>query len=208
MLQEVSILKTVRFNVRYFGLRGLRLPVFVARNYMLGELGGEVILNNFSTGVVKLGFSGVGIFDKRYDRGIWECFGTVRFLGTAYLGQGSKVSVGRSATLSIGNSFNLTAKSEIVCHQQVSFGDNVLISWDSLLMDTDFHHIEGSQDCMPIIVGNHVWIGCHCIILKGAVIPSGSVVAAGATITKPLDSCALYGDTNKKLRDSIVWHAK
>ena len=35
-----------------------------------------------------------------------------------------------------------------------------------------------------IIIGNDVWLGAGCIILKGAKIGNGSIVAAGAVVTK------------------------
>lgn len=40
-LLQVSALKTVRFNIHYFGLQGLiRMPVLVARNYFFRTLRG------------------------------------------------------------------------------------------------------------------------------------------------------------------------
>ena len=40
-LLQVSIVKTLRFNLHYFGLQGLaRMPVLVARNYFFRTLRG------------------------------------------------------------------------------------------------------------------------------------------------------------------------
>ena len=50
--------------------------------------------------------------------------------------------------------------------KSINFGDDNLLSWDILMMDTDFHKIissDGEERNKPsaIDVGNHVWIGCR-----------------------------------------------
>lgn len=40
VLLDVSILKTLRFNLHYFGIKGFRLPVLVSKNVMLKNLRG------------------------------------------------------------------------------------------------------------------------------------------------------------------------
>ena len=40
-LLDASILKTLRFNFYYFGIKGFRLPVLVSKNVMLKNLRGE-----------------------------------------------------------------------------------------------------------------------------------------------------------------------
>lgn len=82
----------------------------------------------------------------------------------------------------------ITAETAIICHEKISFGENTLISWKNLIMDTDFHHVIKNGEVVnhpkEIRIGDHVWGGCRCTILKGSVIPSNSIVAAGSLITK------------------------
>ena len=77
----------------------------------------------------------------------------------------------------------ITAETAIICHEKISFGENTLISWKNLIMDTDFHHVIKNGEVVnhpkEIRIGDHVWGGCRCTILKGSVI-----VAAGSLITK------------------------
>lgn len=206
-LLEVSVPKTLRFNLHYFGWGGVRLPVIVARNYRLSRLGGRIELCRKGTGLVRLGFSGVGIVDERSERGIWQqSGGVVRFEGSAAFGSGSRVSVGENGYLEVGDGFRNTAKCQIVCHQSVVLGRNSLVSWDTLIMDTDSHSLEGRPVALPVHVGNTVWIGCRTAVLKGAVIPDRSVVAAQSVITKDLGSeGALYGGTNRLRREGVSW---
>lgn len=43
-LKELSIIKTLRYNLHYFGVRGFRFPVLVSRNFVLPRLGGVASL--------------------------------------------------------------------------------------------------------------------------------------------------------------------
>lgn len=85
-------------------------------------------------------------------------------------------------------------------------GTGSLVSWDTLFMDTDFHQIDGKPASAPVILGDNVWVGCRCIVLKGASVPNGSVLAAGSTVIKALaPERLLFGGVNKLLRAEIEW---
>ena len=204
---ETSVLQTIHFNLHYFGLKGMRFPVLVSRNYSLTSLNGTVSLNKLKTGCIRLGYTSVGIFDRRFDRGIWQCSGEVAFEGEASFGQGSKISVGVNGRLRVGAGFRNTAKGEFVCHEEMYLSSDSLVSWDTLFMDTDTHQIDNKPTSAPVVLGDNVWVGCRCLVLKGAVVPDGSVLAAGTTVTRSLaPERALFGGLNKLLRTEIEWH--
>ncbi|MGN8929725.1 acyltransferase [Collinsella sp. HCP28S3_E12] len=206
-LLQTSVIKTLRFNLHYFGWGGVRLPVLVSRNYAFTQLRGRVVVLNPRTGCILLGYSGVGIFDTHFDRGIWQCAGEAIFEGKASFGQGSKISIGTNGLMYVGNLFRNTAKGEFVCHDQMRLGAGTLVSWDTLLMDTDFHQIDRKPASAPVILGDNVWVGCRCMVLKGASVPNGSVLAAGSTVTKALTpERSLFGGVNKLLRTGIEWN--
>lgn len=193
-LSQISIIKTLRFNLRYFGLKKtMSLPVIISRSVILRSLKGKVtIIPPIKPGMIKIGFESVGIFDRRTIKSIWESNsdGRVTFYGTAYFGSGSKISI-CGGKLTFGNNFCITANSKIVCQENICFGDNCLISWDCLFMDTDFHKVLTSDGVVtnrnrPIKVGNHVWIGCQSMILKGTNIADNSIIAAGAVVADTL----------------------
>lgn len=215
-LQNIFLLilglpKTIIFNLKYFPLKhALRFPVFISHRVWLDELSGVVKINDLRTGAVKIGFGKVGIFDQHRSRTIWQVSGTVEFKGRAHIGHGSKISV--SGALIIGDNFCISAESSIIAKSIISIGDDVLISWDSLIMDSDFHDI---YDCsenrinppMPIIIGNKVWIGCRTVILKGVTIADGVVVAATSTVTRPILSpnSIVGGNPARIIREKIKW---
>lgn len=208
----LSIPKTLRFNLHYFPLKtALKLPVFVSHHTYLRELHGKVILpTDIHTAMVKIGFGDVGHYDRKRSRSIWQVSGTVVFGGKASIGHGSKVSV--RGNLTLGSDFNMTAESTIVCAKEITFGNDCLLSWDILVMDTDEHPLldkEGNRmnPDKPIVVGNHVWIGCKCALLKGATVPDNTVVAAGTMLRTAFSGTdqVIGGNPPAVLKSDIRW---
>ena len=80
-------------------------------------------------------------------------------------------------------------------------------------MDTDFHRIYNEKNELintpkAIHVGNHVWIGCRNLILKGVNIADNVVVAASSKITRDVKepSCIVGGvDNIRILKDNTRW---
>lgn len=208
----LSLPKTLRFNLHYFPLKtALRLPVFVSHRTFLRELHGKIMLpEKVNTAMIKIGFGDVGHYDRKRSRSIWQVSGTVAFGGKASIGHGSKLSV--RGNLTLGADFNMTAESTIVCAHQISFGKDCLLSWDILIMDTDEHPIYNQEGIRtnpdkPIIVGNHVWIGCKCMLLKGTEIPNNTVVAAGTLLTSAFSgkNQIVGGNPPTVLKSDVRW---
>lgn len=207
---NVSLIKTVLFNFHYFGWEGLRFPVIVYRNYKLLKMSGEVQLGVNRTGIIQLGKPGVGICDDRYERGIWQVQGTIYFGGKSCIGAGTKIVCGVNGVLELGNEFVVTARSSIICVSKISFGNHVLISWDCLFMDTDFHSIYSADGILlnpdeEIKVGNHCWFCCNATLLKGSNIPNNTIIASGSRISKKFqEENTVVGDT-KVLKSNVSW---
>ncbi len=207
-----SLPKTLRFNLHYFPLKtALKLPVFVSRRTYLRELHGEVMLpERVETAMVKIGFGDVGHYDRKRSRGIWQVSGKVTFHGKAGIGHGSKLSV--RGNLSFGENFNMTAESTIVCADSITFGNDCLLGWDILVMDTDEHPLYDKagnrlNPNRPIVVGNHVWIGCKCVLLKGAEVPDNTVVAAGTLLKSAFEGedQVIGGNPPAVLKREVRW---
>jgi acetyltransferase-like isoleucine patch superfamily enzyme len=207
-----SIPKTLRFNFHYFPLgTALKLPVVVSHRTYLRELHGKVELpEKVERAMVKIGFGDVGHYDRKRSRGIWQVSGTVSFGGKASIGHGSKLSV--RGHLTLGNGFNMTAESTIVCAKDIRFGDDCLLSWDILVMDTDEHPLYDKEHKRinpdkPIIVGNHVWIGCKCVLLKGAEVPDNTVLAAGTLLKSAFsgENQVVGGNPPSILKRDVHW---
>jgi acetyltransferase-like isoleucine patch superfamily enzyme len=208
----LSIPKTLRFNLHYFPLKtALKLPVLVSRRTYLRELHGKVVLpEKVETGMVRIGFGDVGHYDRKRSRGIWQVSGSVNFNGRTNIGHGSKLSV--RGKLTLGSDFNMTAESTIVCADKITFGNDCLLSWDILVMDTDEHPLYNAEGVRtnpdkPILVGNHVWVGCKCVLLKGTQLPDNTVVAAGTLLKSSFtgENQVIGGNPATILRNETQW---
>lgn len=206
--------KTLEFNFHYFPFStAIKLPVFVSKKVRLQNLGGSIKLGkHIRPGIVKIGYGNEQTFDKKTSATIWNVEGVVSIEGKADFNYGSKIHVTKHGKISFGDEFWIQAESTIKCNHLISFGKNCLLSWDILMMDSDFHPIynavkERINDDKPIVVGDNVWIGCRTTILKGASIAPNSVVAACSLVTKSLSkSNAIYGgNSSEPIKNNITW---
>lgn len=82
----------------------------------------------------------------------------------------------------------------IVCRERIhigkgaSFGPNVVV-YDH---DHKLNLCEGGYVISPVHIGDHVWIGAGCIILKGVRIGDEAVVAAGSIVTHDVPPKTVY----------------
>ena len=207
-------LKTIYFNLKYFPFKvAIKLPVLIGRKVFLSRMNGRVIINGpISTGLIQIGYGKVCITDFKRSRAILEIDGDLIFNGRAFIMQGCKINIMQNAQLIIGDDFNMSVECVIIVEKKIQIGKSSGISWESLVMDTDFHHIydeDGVEFNHPkeIIIGDKVWVGCKCTLLKGAEIPSGSIVAANSMVTKKLsgEKSIFGGNPIRTLKSNITW---
>lgn len=89
-----------------------------------------------------------------------------------------------------GDDFSMTGGS-ICASRQIVIGNRVTVGANSVIVDSDFHPLHpdlrldqpqgGSTS--PILIEDDVFIGMHCLILKGVTIGRGSVIGAGSVVT-------------------------
>lgn len=211
-----SLPKTLRFNFKYFPLsQALLLPVVVCHRVYLESLHGTVrIPAGCRFGMISLGFGEVGIFDRQRVRSVWHVEGEVVFQGRTGLGHGTRISVDSGAVLTFGERFLIAAESAIVCRKAITFGNDVLVSWDVQVMDTDWHCIIDDGGAVlnrdsEVVVGDHVWIGSRVLLMKGARIARDSIVAAGSVVTRGTyhANVILAGVPAREIRQGVSWSA-
>ena len=219
LLRMVNIWKTIYINFHYFPTKiALFFPIFIYKRVGLNKLNGSIVLDSpIRTGMIRFGLPSLGIQDYKYERTILELSGKLVFMGSAFIGQGSKLCIGEKGVLSLGNGFKITGNSEIICQKEIIFGSNCLLSWDILIMDSDFHFILNQENQVvnhpnSIIIGDHVWIGCRSILLKGVKIARNNVISANSTITRSLqeENCIVcgFGKSLEIIRKDINWKDK
>lgn len=120
---------------------------------------------------------------------------------------GCKVYIHNDARLIIKSGF-INDDSTLDCFNRIEIGENCRISKKVVIRDSNSHTIvrDGYVKSAPIIIGDNVWIGIGAIILSGVHIGNGSVVAAGAVVTKDVpERCLVGGVPAIVLRQDITW---
>lgn len=207
--------KSLYFNIYYFGfIRGIKLPILLSNKVKLLKLSGIIELNenNFKIGIIKIGFPSVGVFDYKNSRSIWEVYGKIKLKENIVMGQGTKISVLKNGVLEIGRNVCITGESTIICRKKIKFGDNCLISWENLFMDTDFHSIKDFDNKIlnpdkEIEIGDKVWIGNRSTILKGTIVKNDSVIASNSRVSTKFNSekVIIAGNPGEIIKENIEW---
>lgn len=121
---------------------------------------------------------------------------------------------GENCQVIIGQNFTENINCMITCMGNKNFikiGNDCMFSENIDIWNTDSHQIiDGLGNIInknkPIIIGNHVWIGKNCSILKGVTIENNSIIGMSSVVTKNVDSNSIYaGNPARKVKDDINW---
>ena len=102
---------------------------------------------------------------------------------------GNRLKVGKGSFISYNNFFDLS--------DDITIGNNVHIAMRCLFI-TSLHEMgdkdrrAGKIEHKPISIGDGCWIGGNVTILPGVKIGKGTIIAAGAVVTKNCESNSLY----------------
>lgn len=122
---------------------------------------------------------------------------------------GKNVNIERNAyftpSLTIGNNSGIGIDSEL--YGPISIGENVMMG-PEVIMYTSQHKydrldipimFQGSTPPKSIIIEDDVWIGRRVIIMPGVKVGKGSVIAAGAVVTKDIPEYSVVGGVPAKI---------
>lgn len=138
--------------------------------------------------------------------------GTYRLERGSILRKGVRAWVGGGATLHLQRGAIVGERCIINVESGVTMGENSEISWDTQLLDTDFHDItapDGSmrQRSAPIVLGRRVMIGTGVVVLKGVTLHDGAIVAAGSVVTKSVEAgVVVAGNPARPIGLASTWH--
>lgn len=206
------LIKSFRFCLSYFPLtKAWRLPVLVHRKVVCRQLKGQIIVDTLRTGLVKIGFPGTEISSSS-DTTVINFFpdSRIMFRGPAVIGSGSRLSI--RGKCSFGRNFIVSMDSKIVCENEIIFGDDVLISWSTQILDSDQHELVIDKHTSfsksgRIEIGNCVWVGSRSTILKDTVVSDHSVIATHTLVNSVFKdkSVLIAGVPGKVIRENISW---
>lgn len=127
--------------------------------------------------------------------------------------RGRLLTYGHGGSIKIGDWSYIGLRSEIWSMDSITIGNRVLISHDVNIHDGTAHSTNAAErhlhfktilekghptetppgvNSSPIIIEDDVWISFGVTILKGVRIGKGSIICAGAIVTKDVPSHTLY----------------
>lgn len=124
----------------------LHTYILCSRYVLIKDLRGTVKQSRKERGIIRIGFGGVEVIDGKNNRAIWSNNGDVQFNGDAHFCQGAKIIVEENASITFGDHFILNGDTQIIARKGIIFGDDCLLSWGGLVMDTDFHSVYAIND--------------------------------------------------------------
>ena len=137
--------------------------------------------------------------------------GIVR-IGRDCLIEGKLVAETADARIEIGNNVYVGGGTIVASAASISIGDDVLVSYQCLIADSDNHSVRYSirkndladwrdggrhewttTATRPVTIGRGAWLGARVIVLKGVNIGEGAVIGAGSVVTRDVPAWSVAG---------------
>lgn len=133
----------------------------------------------------------------------------LRVDGRVQIMRASSIVIGYNAKLSVGAGTFFNDGSSVICASATTIGPGCAISWGVRILDTDIHKLvrDGhATQHAPVRIGRDCWIGTNALVMKGADLGDGSVVAAGAVVTAKVPPRSLVaGVPARVMRENVTW---
>jgi maltose O-acetyltransferase len=117
--------------------------------------------------------------------------------------KGARFGNGKFITIGNNSGIGMYAKvpNDIKIGEDVMMGVNVTIFGSNHIFDrTDIPmRKQGIKKDKPVIIEDDVWIGNNAIIMPGRIISKGTIIGAGAVVTKNFPEYSVIGGNPAKL---------
>lgn len=159
-------------------------------------------------GHLSLGTSFFPFADNR-TRGVIRVEGKLVVDEHVSIGSGSRWHVGPDSLVKIGAYTYFSPDTLLISSTAVEVGVGCAISWQTQILDDDFHDLEDDSTARKrtaaVTIGDHVWIGTRCLLLKGSRVADGCVVGAGSVVLGAFDepNCLIAGSPARVVRRGV-----
>jgi acetyltransferase-like isoleucine patch superfamily enzyme len=117
------------------------------------------------------------------------------------------LNIGKCATFE-DTSFAITEN-----NSKIEIGDDCMFAYDIEIKTGDSHSIidistgKRINFAKDVIIGNHVWVAAHSVLLKGTKINDNSIVASNTVVTKPFNekNAIIAGNPAKIIKEGVNW---
>ncbi|MCE5174365.1 MAG: acyltransferase [Bacteroidales bacterium] len=204
---RINFIYSIIINCRHFGIDGLlKMPIIIqyGSSFRCKSKNGIAFLKPLKMNMLTIKYGN----RIKVDKG-----GRMILTGDkACFNKKNSVMVSSGGIFEIGNNFWVNAFTEFYCRKGLKFGDDVLIGFHIIIMDTDYHPIFNEQNEIinpnrEVVFGNKVWIGSNVTILKGSHIGNNIVVGAGSVVTGNLleENSIYFGNPARYVKNNIIW---
>ena len=98
-------------------------------------------------------------------------------------------------------------------YSTLTIGQDCMFSYDIDVRTGDSHSVIAETEnrrtnyAENISFGDHVWVTARCVILKGALISSNSIIGTQSVVTKPFysEGVVIAGNPAKVIKEGINW---
>lgn len=196
------------------GIKRYLKALLVFKMWTYYRSGKKILITRSSTiRVVKNGFlladriTNMPAFQRKVSCYIWV--GGDLIIGGLDIGY-ADIVVFSGARVVIGKDCWMNDGSYLECEANITIGDNVLIGRNVTIRDSDGHdHGDAfgkKGRCLPVVIGNSVWIGSNAMIQKGVHIGDGAIIAAGAVVCRDIPANTLAGGVPARvLKENVYW---
>lgn len=199
--------KSIFFNFKYLPFsQAIKLPILLYKPHFI-KLKGNVEIQNdcIRFGMIKMGDL---INTCNPNNGIsFDIDGSLIFKGNAVFANDSYIMIRDNGTVLLGE--NLDANCKIKCANSIEIGNNTVIAYETMIMDSDWHALTDVvtgkllKKTSFVKIGNNNFISYRCIINRGTTTPDFCTVTACSTLNKKYDfePYSLIGGNPCKLID-------
>jgi maltose O-acetyltransferase len=120
----------------------------------------------------------------------------IKIQRSVYIGSGNNIVIGNNCQIN-----------ELARLDNVVIGNNVMIARESIILgkmheSNDVNvpmNEQGVKDVRQTIIEDDVWLGLRVVVMPGVTISKGTIIAAGAVVTKDTEPFSIYGGVPAKL---------
>lgn len=193
---------TIYFNFKMLPFKqAIHLPFDFYYKIRFKCLNGKIFINpnvKLYRGIFKIGGRGSEMFPHNPTIINLRNEGKIYLNGINEIGIGSYLYVGENASLILGDKVRIGACCKLYCKKEIVIGDEVDISWESQIFDTNFHFIEDISSKhllkkdIPIKIGSYNWFGNRVNIMKGTQTPDYCITASNSICNKDYTNLPSY----------------
>lgn len=212
-----GIFKTVYWNFKLFPFGvACRFPLIVSSYCVLSDCKRgciQLVADKIKPGILIFGVTNFKYTFK--ETTVLSIHGilVIRGGGRHSFAEGGQMIIRKSGILEIDDDYSIGRHWNFMISSHSTIGKHNLHSWNVSIFDTDGHYIMNGHGEMinhpaGLNIGNNVWIGSGCTILKGTCIPDGCILAAKSTVTRKLETPESIYINNKIVRTDINWNIR